>query len=305
MYDELVLFIKVVKLGSFADASKFTGVSASNLTRRIQKLEEELGFTLLKRDTRTLVLSNSGKMLYDKFANIETDLKTTIAYIEKERDEISGLLSVLIPPFFALKVITPYLVNYLIKYPKITLNITNESRPTNLIKENFDLAILNHRPLKSSQKIKLLYKSRIIFYCYPSYITKFGLPSSQQEVEKNLIMGIMLDHGIKDKTTYIINKQTGLKKIFNHKYRIIQHSGSHDDELARSGLVIAAGEDILLKNDIDSGEIINVLPDFYLTGFDYYLLINPEGKNARTETFIDFINECMHRLHLNKGLELE
>ena len=303
MLDLLAIFIKVVKAGNFSEATKTTSTSSPNLTRKIQKLEALLGFSVLKRDTRTIELSSAGRVLFDKFCNIETDLEKTITGIEKGKNEISGLINVLLPPFFALKIITPYLVDFLIKYPKISLNITYQNRETNLIKDDFDLAIINHRPQKNTQKMKLLCRSKIIFYCYPEYITKFGLPHTQEQLEKSLIMGVMLDQGIADKTVYLINKITGQKRLFNHNhYRIIQHSGAHDQELAQSGAIIGAGMDILLQKDIDAGVITQILPDYYIAGFEYYLLINPEGKNARTEAFIEFINECLQRLNLESSV---
>lgn len=306
MLDLLAIFIRIVKAGSFSEAAKITNISSPNLTRKIQKLEAQLGFTVLKRDTRTVELSSSGRVLFDKFCNIETDLEKAITSIEKSNNEIGGRINVLLPPFFALKIITPYLVDFLIKYPKISLNITYQNRETNLIKDDFDLAIINHRPQKNTQKMKLLCRSKIIFYCYPEYITEFGLPTTQEELEKSLIMGVMLDHNITEKTVYLINKITGQKKPFNHNdYRIIQHSGAHDQELAQSGRIIGAGMDILLQKDIDAGAIIQILADYYIAGFEYYLLINPEGKNARTEAFIEFINECLKRLNLDRTLSCD
>ena len=135
MYNDLVLFIKIVNVGSFAHASKLTCIGASTITRKIQQLEDKLGYILLKRDTRSIELSNAGKELYDKLSHLEVDVATVLANLEKGRDTLSGQLSILLPPCFALKIITPYLVDYLIKYPKIILNITNESRATNLIKD--------------------------------------------------------------------------------------------------------------------------------------------------------------------------
>lgn len=304
MYDELVLFIKIVKLGSFSKASKSTGISASNLTRKIQHFEKDLNFVLLKRDTRSVELTRTGQQLYDKFCDLETEYDQAVAEIEHSNNDLSGSINVLLPPFFALKVITPHLVDFLIKFPKIKLNITYSNIQTNLVKDDFDLAIINHRPLKGSQKIRLLCRGKIIFCCYPEYIRQFGTPSTQAEIEEKLIMGVVLDHEISDKIAYIINAKTAQKTIFSQKYRIIQNSGAHDIELAQSGKIIAAGMDIMLTHDLESGAIIRLLPDCYLPGFDYFLLINPEGKNARIEVFINFINECLASLNLNDNLSM-
>jgi DNA-binding transcriptional LysR family regulator len=205
MYDELIYFIKIVKLGSFADASRYTGISSSNLTRKIQKLEKELNLVLLKRDTRHLQLSSLGRQLYDKFYNLETEFNQTIINMESSRNEISGCINVLLPPCFALKIITPHLAGFLTQHPKISLNLTYENREINLIKDNFDLAIINHRPLKSSQKMRLLCRTKIIFYCYPEYIKKFGLPVKQEQIKDHPIIGIPLDNEVVDKKTYLIS----------------------------------------------------------------------------------------------------
>ena len=110
----------------------------------------------------------------------------------------------------------------------------------------------------------------------------------------------MMDHEIQEKNTYLINRKTKQKTIFSPSYRIRQNSGYHDKELAFSGPTIGIGMDIMLKREIEAGTIIYLLPDYYLAGFDYYLLINPEGKNTRMQVFIDFINECIERLELEK-----
>ena len=201
MYDELVLFIKIVKAGSFSEASKRTGISPSNITRKIQKFEKDLNFAVLKRDTRNVELTKAGKELYEKFCDLESEYDKTVNKIEHDNQELSGPINVLLPPYFALRVITPYLIDFLEKFPRITLNITYHNIQPNLVKDNFDLAIINHRPSKSSQKIKLLCKGNIIFYCYPAYIEQFGLLSTPQEVEDRLIIALKLDHEIEEKNT--------------------------------------------------------------------------------------------------------
>jgi DNA-binding transcriptional LysR family regulator len=301
MYDELVLFIKIVKAGSFSEASKQTGISPPNITRKIQKFEKDLNFTVLKRDTHYVELTKAGKELYDKFCDLESEYDKTVSKIEHENKDLSGPIHVLLPPYFALNVITPYLIEFLHEFPKITLNISYKNIQPNLVKDNFDLAIINHRPNKSSQKIKLLCQGNIIFYCTQEYIDQFGLPSTPQELEEQLIIALVMDHEIQEKNTYLINKKTKQKTIFSPAYRIRQNSGYHDKQLAFSGPTIGIGMGIMLKHDIEIGKIIHLLPDYYLAGFDYYLLINPEAKNTRMQVFIDFINECIERLELEKS----
>ena len=304
MYDSLVLFIKIVKSGSFTKAAKETGITKQILTKKIQGLEKSLNISLLEPDIKEIKLTFAGQELYDKFCNFETDVDKLVNEINKSRNQIRGKLNVLLPPFFALKLISPYLVDFLIRNPKISLNITYQNKSVNFIKDNFDLAIINHLPDKPAENIRLLCRSKVIFYCYPDYIKNFSLPITQEQVEDSLIMGVISDHLIPKKITYLISKSSGNETVFNHKYRIVQNSGAHDQSLAETGLTIGAGMDIMMKNDIKLGIVQQLLPDYYLPGFEYYLLINPESHNARINIFVEFIDKCLQRLNLDKNLSL-
>lgn len=305
MYDELVLFIKIVKYGNIAVVSRLTGISPSNIIKKIHKYEKDLNIILLKRKTNNLELTDEGHELYDKFCHLETEYDKAVTKIEHKTQIPSGEINVLFPPFFALKIITAYICNFLLQYPKITLNISYQNSKTNLIKDNFDLAIINHLPLKHKKNIKLLCRGKILFYCYPDYIEKYGLPQNKEQLEDTVILGLDLDHKLADKITYLINRNTGKRQVFRHKYRLFQNSGSHDQEFIHSGKTIGVGMDLMLKNDIQNKLIIHVLPEFYLTGFNYYLLINQKVQNTRIQVFIEFINDCINRLDLNEKLELK
>ena len=59
--DDLILFAQVVEAGSFSKVAEQNSLTNSVVSKRIGRLEEELGVQLLYRTTRRLTLSEAGK----------------------------------------------------------------------------------------------------------------------------------------------------------------------------------------------------------------------------------------------------
>ena len=63
-YNDLYLFMQVVREGSFTAAAQRLGLAQSGISRAVRELEERLGVQLLVRTTRRLSLTQAGEQLY-------------------------------------------------------------------------------------------------------------------------------------------------------------------------------------------------------------------------------------------------
>ena len=73
---DIEAFIELTETNSFAKAANNLNLSQPALSRRIQKLEHELGTTLFDRTTRKVQLSYSGRNFYDRARGIIEAVKT-------------------------------------------------------------------------------------------------------------------------------------------------------------------------------------------------------------------------------------
>ena len=73
-FSDLEAFIAVVESGSFTAAAERLDVAKSAVSRRVTALEERLGVQLLRRTTRRLNLTETGKSFYEHSARILADL---------------------------------------------------------------------------------------------------------------------------------------------------------------------------------------------------------------------------------------
>lgn len=69
--DDLILFYQVIELGSFSKVAEQNGLTNSVVSKRLARLEEELGVQLLYRTTRKLTLTEAGKALLHGAKNVK------------------------------------------------------------------------------------------------------------------------------------------------------------------------------------------------------------------------------------------
>ena len=78
MIDEIEVFIKVAELGSFSAAAESLNLPQSTVSRRIQRLEDQLEVRLLNRTTRLVKMTTAGQEYYDRCVQIIKDLLVAI-----------------------------------------------------------------------------------------------------------------------------------------------------------------------------------------------------------------------------------
>ena len=96
-YNDLYLFMQVVREGSFTAAAQRLGLAQSGISRSVRELEERLGVQLLARTTRRLSLTHAGEQLYrtieSGFDALDMGL-ATLAHYRQSRQVRYGLMPV-------------------------------------------------------------------------------------------------------------------------------------------------------------------------------------------------------------------
>lgn len=78
---KLVVFIKIVELGSFSKAADTLGISPPAVSKQLRDLERFLKVHLLRRSTRSLSLTKAGESAYNYFGKMINSLDEFFEYI--------------------------------------------------------------------------------------------------------------------------------------------------------------------------------------------------------------------------------
>ena len=100
--DALLVFGKVVESRSVSKAAVLLGMPKSTVSRKLTKLESDLGIKLLRKNTHQLTVTDLGEKVYSHAVNILTEANGVRALVEGSREEPQGELRVAIPIFLGI-----------------------------------------------------------------------------------------------------------------------------------------------------------------------------------------------------------
>ena len=137
----IALFAHVVEQGSFAAAARLLNMPKATVSRRIAELEAALGVRLMNRTTRSLSLTDVGRLYLVHAQRIVAEIALADAVARDSVAEPSGILRMTASSVLAQTFLTPILIEYMRTYPLVRLSLHVTNRLVDLVEEGFDLAI--------------------------------------------------------------------------------------------------------------------------------------------------------------------
>lgn len=124
----LEYFVETVRLNSFTAAAQYLGVSQSTVSKMVKILETDLGETLIIRSGKPLLLSDAGRVLYDKGSEVLASLRALKQEVHAVQALQKGHVKIGIPPMVNL-LFTEVVKDFRERYPNILLEISEPPGP--------------------------------------------------------------------------------------------------------------------------------------------------------------------------------
>ncbi len=156
-------FVAVAQAGSFGGGARVLGVSPTHVSRSIMALERRVQAQLFHRTTRTVRLTDTGRVFLEHCTRIIRERDEAIALIN-EQGEPHGDLRVTCSTAMGERFIAPILRDMAMRYPQLSISINLSNRVVDLIAEGFDLAIRTGN-LADSRLIATRVASRTLYTC--------------------------------------------------------------------------------------------------------------------------------------------
>lgn len=139
--NDLYYFVEVVKHGGFAPAGRALDIPKSRLSRRIALLEERLGVRLIQRSTRTFAVTELGQEYYDQCLAMLAGAEAAQDVIDRTHAEPQGTIRIAAPPALIYYFLGDVVARFMEKCPKVNVYLKSFSRPVDVLREGFDLAV--------------------------------------------------------------------------------------------------------------------------------------------------------------------
>ena len=284
--NDLVLFARVADEGSFSRAAERLGLPKSTISRRLAALETELGERLLLRTTRKLTVTDFGRAVLDHARHVVDDVAAAASLAQNRQIEPSGRLRVTIPSDFANLLLVSLLAEFVLKYPRIELEIDLSARFVDLIAENVDVAIrmgeLHDDASLSARKIVVFTGS---LYAAPAYVSKRGAPSEPEALMEHDTLRVLGRTG--EPLRWILTRGDARWEGIPPG-RATVNSPQMLMRMALEGAGIANVGDHFALPYLQRGELVQVLPDWRSPPVSAWAVF--PGRRlmpARTRAFID------------------
>ena len=188
--NDVVVFTEVVSAGSFTAAAKKLGVPTSAVSRRVARLEEELGYKLLHRTTRSIGLTDAGRVYYERTASIARDVEAAGRALDEVHSRIAGLIRMTAPPDDE-GVLWRLLTSFMQAHPEVDVEILHTLDYVDLVEEGMDLALRGGTPPDSSIfTAHRLFDSRMVLVASPAYLERRGTPQTPEDLRDHSCVGM-------------------------------------------------------------------------------------------------------------------
>ena len=279
----LEVFSKVVDSGGFSAAGRRLNMSTTMVSNHVQALEDRLGARLLNRTTRKVSLTEVGRAYYDRCIQILADIE--------QADDVAGALQS--TPRGTLRVYTathivqfvaPVITEFLAAYPDVKVDLSMGERTIDLIEEGFDVAIRLTPPPDSSLIVRSLATWRHVLCCSQAYIEKLGRPEQLSELaERNCLRHVNYPY---DEWRFVDRK--GSPASVRVSGRLVSNSGETLRRAALEGVGIVLAPGFLLHDDLESGRLVRLLPEYRPVEFSMNAVYpHRHHLSAKVRTFID------------------
>ncbi|MCG8472633.1 MAG: LysR family transcriptional regulator [Desulfobacterales bacterium] len=282
------IFLRVVEAGSLKAAAEQMGTDPSSVSRKIAALEQRLDVKLLNRSTRRSQPTEAGHLYYQGMRKLVDEKLTLEAKVTQERDTPRGTLRVSAPNNFGDEHVAPILTSMMAMYPKLKVELILTGDPQDLNREGIDVDIrFGHLP-DSTLICRKLTELPVSLVASPRYLKKYPPIKTPQDLKNHDFLLFTR----KQLESLIEFAGSGSPQRIKLKERCVTNNIRIIRDLTIRGFGINTGVIWAYKEQLESGEVVQVLPNYQLPPLPLYVTYRSTAfVPAKIRKFVDLMAE--------------
>ncbi|XXN63110.1 LysR family transcriptional regulator [Enterobacter ludwigii] len=287
-------FIRIVESGSLSAAATQLGTTQPTISRRLQALEQRLGLKLILRTTHALKLTDDGERCYAQARQLVATWHALEDELTGASDDPIGTLRVRAPHAFGQDQLIEPLIDYLHRYPRLTVEWTLNDRTPDFISENIDCAIQVGAPSDASIVAVLLAEVPRFVVAAPSLLASH--PPVEEVSQLTNLPWLAL--------TSFYRNEIALQRISDGQPvnlaiapRLASDSLYAVRKAAVGGMGAAVVSSWVVQEDLANGDLIQLMPEWQAPPLPVWLTYPwASYYPARLRQFFAMIREVMPQL---------
>ncbi|WP_449547443.1 LysR family transcriptional regulator [Lelliottia amnigena] len=287
-------FIRIVESGSLSAAARQLDTTQATVSRRLQSLETLLGVRLLLRTTHAMKLTDDGERCYHHARRVIDSWLALEDEVGQAEDEPVGILRVRAPHAFGQEQLLPPLMQFLTRYPQLSIEWKLNDRSVDFLSDDIDCAIRVGAEVDPATVSVLLAEVPRSVVASPALLAQFTVPAHPDDLSALPWVALstfyhqhieLFKRGEKEPTRVAISPRLSTDSLYVAR------------NTALMGLGIAAVSSWTVEEDIREGRMVHLLPDWQPAPLPVHL-VYPWSRYypARLRRFLEMMREIMPQM---------
>lgn len=281
-------FVCIVECGSISAAARRLGLSQPSLSRHLRTLEEQCGAALLRRDTHQMCLTETGQRFLADAQAILTHADEADRRLREDHTTLSGHLRLFASMDLGQFVATRMVSRFLQQNPKVTASLALTNRPLHMIQEGCDVGILPGKITDESVIARPAGMISLQLAASPALVESRAPVRELSDLSSWPWIGLAGFQFWSAKEVTLIHRD-GTEQTLRLSPVLISEGVTSIREAVRTGLGISVLPDWLIEEDLASGRLVRVLPQWKAKDLPIHVVYAGQRLlPARVSAFIDF-----------------
>lgn len=261
--NDVFLFVKVVEHGGYSAAARSLGQQASGISRRIARLEQELGVQLLNRSSRSVALTAVGQDFHDRCVGMLAAMDEARDVIDQSVAQPRGHVRISCPIGLLHSDVAAIVHRYLREHRDVQVSVDATNRRVDVVEEGLDIAIrVRTPPLDDSElAMRPLARSEFILVASPSLQPPPGELQDPQDIARVPTLDMARLSGVH---AWAFERAGAPAQVVAHRPRLVTDDLGMLAAAAVAGLGIALVPRSIARAELAAGRLVQVFPQFQM-----------------------------------------
>ena len=292
--NDLEAVVAIARRSSFRAAALDLGMSTTALSNAIRKLEASLGVRLFNRTTRSVSLTDAGRVFVEQVGPALQDIHSAMEAVRSQQATPSGTLRINAFATAAREILSPLVLEFLRRHPQVHVDLVTEGRLVDIVAEGFDLGVRMADLVPSDMiAVSLGRPPRYAVVAAPAYLEVHGKPRVPPDLVHHQCIRVRLPNGALFRWRFEKSGQTA-------QIDVAGPITLDESSLARTAVLEGIGLGFFMepdvRSDIEAGSLIRLLKD-WTPPLAEFCLYYPGRRNpsAALKAFIGLAREVSAR----------
>jgi DNA-binding transcriptional LysR family regulator len=284
------IYVRVAERASFTLAAQELGLPKATMSNVVARLERQVGTRLLHRTTRRVQTTQDGQLFLERCRGLLADADELHQLFRGDEAALRGRLRVDMPTGTARALVVPRLPEFLARHPELHLELSSTDRRVDVVGEGFDCVLRVGALEDSSLVARPLGGLRQINCASRGYLEAFGTPRTLEDLARHRLVFYAPGLGARAAGFEVVDPAGGDTRCLPMAGSLTVNNAQAYEAACLAGLGIIQAPDTALRAHLDSGALVEVLPQWRAPALPVTLLYGTRRQVARrVQVFMDWL----------------